>query len=75
MMFVSVFLGQIKITNFSDLTEEYKIMKSFNWKKLVGLGLSVFTLFIGSVTLTGCEAEQEEDVEELEEETEDSEEE
>ena len=43
-------------------------MKSFKWKKLMGLGLSVFVLFVGSVGLTGCEVETEGDAEELGEE-------
>ncbi|MEL6578141.1 MAG: hypothetical protein AAFQ14_00200 [Cyanobacteria bacterium J06621_12] len=40
-------------------------MKSFNWKRLMVLGLSVFVLTIGSVSLTGCEVESEGDAEEL----------
>lgn len=45
-------------------------MKSFNWKKTVGLVLSIFVLFFGSVGLTGCEVggEGEEQEEELEQE-------
>ena len=34
-------------------------MKNFNWKRTVGLALSIFVLFIGSVGLTGCEVEGE----------------
>lgn len=34
-------------------------MKSSNWKRIIGLGLSVFVLFVGSVGLTGCETEEE----------------
>ena len=30
-------------------------MKSSSWKKFMGVGLSVFTLFISSWALTGCE--------------------
>ncbi len=30
-------------------------MKNFSWKRSVGLVLSVLTLYIGSVGLTGCE--------------------
>lgn len=53
-------------------------MKSINWKRIIGVGLSVFALFIGSATLTGCETgeegleqeELEEEGEELEEEVE-----
>ena len=40
-----------------------------NLKKALGIGLSVFALFISSASLTGCEAEGEgegEGVEELE---------
>ena len=33
-------------------------MKSPNWKRTVGLGLSVFVLLVGSVGLTGCETEE-----------------
>jgi len=41
-------------------------MRYFNWKRLVGIGLSAFALFIGSVGLTGCEVEtQEGEAEEL----------
>ena len=32
-------------------------MKSSNWKKTVGLGLSVFVLLLGSAGLTGCETQ------------------
>ena len=41
-------------------------MKTTNWKKIVGVGLSVFVLFIGSVGLTGCETAEEGETEELE---------
>lgn len=40
-----------------------------SWKKIIGVGLSVFILSLGSVGLTGCEAgddELETDTEELE---------
>ncbi len=40
-------------------------MRSFKWKRLMGLGLSVFALSIGSVGLTGCEVETQGDAEEL----------
>ncbi|MEL7078309.1 MAG: hypothetical protein AAGM46_20615 [Cyanobacteria bacterium J06582_2] len=30
-------------------------MKIYNWKRIIGIGLSVFALFIGSASLTGCE--------------------
>ena len=30
-------------------------MKSYSWKRLLSIGLSVSTLFIGSAVLTGCE--------------------
>ena len=43
-------------------------MRSLNWKKYVGLGLSIFALFFGTVGLTGCEVEKEGDAEELGEE-------
>ncbi len=38
-----------------------------NWKKIIGVGLSVFVLSLGSVGLTGCEAEEEVEIEETEE--------
>ena len=47
-------------------------MEKINWKKIIGVGLSVFALSLGSVGLTGCEAGEEaeevevEDGEELE---------
>lgn len=43
-------------------------MKSTNWKKIIGVSLSVFALSLGSVGLTGCEAgeEAETETEELE---------
>lgn len=34
-------------------------MKSSNWKRIFGLGLSVFVLFVGSVGITGCETGEE----------------
>lgn len=34
-------------------------MKDINWKKIIGIGLSVFVLSAGSVGLTGCETEEE----------------
>ena len=38
-----------------------------NWKKIIGVSLSVFALFVSSVGLTGCETEEEEiETEELE---------
>lgn len=40
-------------------------MKSLNWKRLMGLGLSIFALSIGSVGLIGCEAEPDGEAEEL----------
>ena len=41
-------------------------MKNPNWKKFVGVGLSVFVLSLGSVGLTGCETGEEVETEELE---------
>ena len=41
------------------------MMRDFNWKRLVGIGLSAFALFFGSVGLTGCEVETEGEAEEL----------
>ena len=35
-------------------------MINFNWKKTIGLFLSIFVLSLGSVTLTGCDAGEEE---------------
>lgn len=32
-------------------------MRSSNWKKTIGLGLSVFALLIGSAGITGCETQ------------------
>ena len=43
-------------------------MKNTNWKKIIGVGLSVFILFAGSVSLTGCETGEETEELELEEE-------
>ncbi len=40
-------------------------MKNYNWRKTVGLVLSVFVLLAGSVGLTGCEVETEGEAEEL----------
>ncbi len=40
-------------------------MKSFKWKRLMGLGLSFFVLSIGAVGLAGCEVEGQGDAEEL----------
>lgn len=40
-------------------------MKSFKWKRWMGLGLSLFVLSIGSVGLTGCETEADGGAEEL----------
>lgn len=42
-------------------------MKNLGWKKIIGVGLSVFVLLIGSVGLTGCEVEGEEPETPLEE--------
>jgi hypothetical protein len=55
-------LGEI---NFNVLVKRYKLMKSFKWKRLMGLGLSFFVLSIGAVGLTGCETEGQGDAEEL----------
>ena len=44
---------------------------SSSLKKALGIGLSVFALFISSATLTGCEAEEGGEQEELELEEED----
>ena len=42
-------------------------MKNTNWKKIIGVSLSVFVLSLGSVGLTGCEpGEDEVETEELE---------
>ena len=40
-------------------------MMNFKWKRLMGLGLSLFALSIGSIGLTGCETEPEGEAEEL----------
>ena len=43
-------------------------MKSISWKRIIGVGLSAFALFIGSATLIGCETgEEAPEQEELEE--------
>ena len=41
-------------------------MTSSNWKRIIGLGLSGFLLFVGSVGLTGCETGGEEELEQEE---------
>ena len=38
-------------------------MVNFNWKKTIGLLLSVFALSISSVALTGCEGGEETEIE------------
>ena len=43
-------------------------MKNYKGKRLLGLVLSIFVLFLGSASLTGCEVETEGDAEELGEE-------
>lgn len=40
-------------------------MMNFKWKRLMGLGLSLFALSIGTIGLTGCETEPEGEAEEL----------
>ena len=45
--------------------KENKFMKSIKLKRLMGLGLSLFALSIGSVGLIGCEAEGDGEAEEL----------
>ena len=47
-------------------------MKNFEWKRLIGIGLSVFALSIGSIGLTGCEAESDGGAEELGEDIDDA---
>ena len=42
------------------------------WKKFMGLGLSLFVLSVGSVGLTGCEAEPDGAAEELGEDIDDA---
>ena len=41
-------------------------MKTTNWQKIIGVGLSVLVLSLGSVGLTGCETAEEGETEELE---------
>lgn len=41
------------------------MMQSFKLKRLLGIGLSLFALFVGSVGLTGCEVETEGEAEKL----------
>ena len=42
-------------------------MKNTSWKKIIGVGLSIFVLSLGSVGLTGCDAGEDEiETEELE---------
>ena len=38
-------------------------MINSNWKKTIGLFLSVFVLSLGSVTLTGCDSGEEVEIE------------
>lgn len=35
-------------------------MKNWQWRKIVGLGLSIFVLSVSSVGLTGCDVAEEE---------------
>ncbi|MEL6441014.1 MAG: hypothetical protein AAFQ80_17375 [Cyanobacteria bacterium J06621_8] len=41
------------------------MMQNSKFKRLLGIGLSSFALFIGSVGLTGCEVETQGEAEEL----------
>lgn len=45
-----------------------KVIESPQWKRFIGLGLSIFILFIGSVGLSGCSAGEEVEQEGLEQE-------
>lgn len=65
MMFTTASLSRINNTNFNTQVEKYKFMTSFKWKRFMGLGLSLFALFFGSVGLTGCEVEADGEAEEL----------
>lgn len=47
-------------------------MRNFEWKRLIGVFLSVFALSVGSVGLTGCEAEADGGAEELGEDIDDA---
>ena len=47
-------------------------MRNFEWKRLIGIGLSVFALSLGSIGLTGCEAEPDGPAEELGEDVDDA---
>ena len=47
-------------------------MRNFEWKRLIGIGLSVFALSLGSIGLTGCEAESDGAAEELGEDIDDA---
>ena len=47
-------------------------MRNFEWKRLIGIGLSVFALSVGSIGLTGCEAEADGGAEELGEDIDDA---
>ena len=40
-------------------------MRNFEWKRLMGIGLSVFALSVGSIGLTGCETQADGEAEEL----------
>lgn len=65
MMFTASSLSRINKTNFNTQVERAKFMTSFKWKRFMGLGLSLFALFFGSVGLTGCEDAGDGDAEEL----------
>ena len=64
-MFIAIVLRKIKLTNFIILVMGKRLMKSFEWKRLIGIFLSIFALSVGSVGLVGCEAESDGAAEEL----------
>ena len=71
-MFILLSLRRMKFRNIIISTVEDKYMKNFEWKRLIGIGLSVFALSVGSIGLTGCEAEPDGGAEELGEDIDDA---
>jgi hypothetical protein len=55
-MFFKQIFSKVKSANF---VSEDKSMRSWQWKKIIGLGLSIFVLSVSSVGLTGCDVAEE----------------